>query len=71
MSTACPGCGAANPTDNHLITEYLDLMKHASGRIFGQNAERAMREVGDALLGRGVTEIPNLFLAIPVHGSKP
>lgn len=65
-TATCPGCGAANPTDRHLMDEWLDLRRHGWG-MFGHNADRARAEVTAQLLERGITEIPNIFGAIPVE----
>ena len=62
----CPGCGSAVTTDEHLMSEYLDLQKHSFSKMFGHNAATAQNEVAEILLARGITEIPNIFGAIPV-----
>lgn len=64
----CPVCQASNPDTNHLIREYEDMM-HARFGIFGRNAAEAQNAVGEMLLSRGVTHIPNIFGDIPVRCS--
>lgn len=60
MTEKCPGCGATNTTDKHLLDEYSDLMRHTYG-MFGRNADRARIEVAEMLLARGITHLPNIF----------
>jgi hypothetical protein len=63
----CPDCGAANPSDEHLMREYTDLNKASFNKMFGQNAKRVQAEVARELKARGIHEIPNIFGAIPVR----
>lgn len=63
----CPACGAANPTNNHLIWEWTDLQKGVFNRMFGHNARNVQEQVGDMLLARGITHIPNMFGDIPIR----
>jgi hypothetical protein len=48
------------------MQEYLDLNKSSFG-IFGHNAAKAQQAVAAMLLGRGITEIPNIFVPIPIR----
>lgn len=62
----CPACQAANPTNEHLIDEYFDMMKAAMGGMFKNNAARAQNDVAEMLLARGVTHAPNIFGPIEI-----
>jgi len=62
----CPVCHAANPTDAHLILEYV-AMQSARGGFFKRNAAAAQDAVATLLLARGITHIPNIFGAIPIR----
>lgn len=63
----CPDCGAANPTNEHLMSEYSSLVKASFNRLFGRAATEALNQVADVLLKRGITEIPNIFGSIQVR----
>lgn len=66
-TTNCPACSSANPSDAHLVGEYFDLMRHTTG-VHGTNATRALLCVGDALVARGIREIPSEFFSpLKVH----
>jgi hypothetical protein len=62
----CPACSCDEPSNDHLITEYFDLMKAGMNPVFGHNARLANNAVADLLISRGITEIPNIFGALKV-----
>ncbi len=66
MLEKCPQCGSVNVTDEHLLREYKEGMRPCFGRMFGRNARKAQNEVAKELLSRGITELPNIFGAIPI-----
>lgn len=49
----CPSCGIINPTTDHLIDDYFDLLKAGWG-LFGGNADRGRRDIVKMLNSRGV-----------------
>ncbi|MFA5377168.1 MAG: hypothetical protein WC455_15560 [Dehalococcoidia bacterium] len=57
----CPGCGAANPTTEHLLAEYKDLTRHGFGNMFGINARKSCNAVVDMLVMRGCTFYWDIF----------
>lgn len=57
--------------DKRLMREYLDLNKAGFCRIFGHNAKREQDIVSVELMARGISEIPNIFGAIPVRLNFP
>lgn len=67
MSPRCPACQSHEPTTEHLVREYLEMARASFDRVFGHHARKAQRQVGTLLISRGVTEIPNIFGAIPVR----
>ncbi len=69
MLDRCPQCGSCNVTDEHLLREYRQGMRHCFDRMFGHNARKAQNEVAAELLSRGITEMPNIFGAIQIKSN--
>ena len=66
----CPACGIkplTGITDEHLMSEYLEMRKAESDRMFGHNAQVARKQVAAKLIARGITEIPNIFGPIAIR----
>ena len=61
MQKKCPGCGCANPTDEHLLGEYRSLLRAGFNNVFGHNARVACNAVVDMLHDRGITEYNTIF----------
>jgi len=54
-------------TDQELMREYVEMLKAGWG-MFGGNADRRRAEIATELHSRGITETPNIFGAIKIHG---
>lgn len=66
MYQVCPACGIIEPSDEHLMDEYLSLNKaRFDGRVkqendvFDAQAKYIQAKVASMLHARGITEIPN------------
>jgi hypothetical protein len=57
----CPGCRAVNPTNEHLLKEYHELLKAGFNNMFGQNARKACNAVIDLLGKRGIKGYISIF----------
>ncbi len=64
----CPACSAVNPSDEHLMLEYKEMMSARFG-MFKNNAAVAQSAVAVMLLDRGITHISNMFGDIPIKVS--
>lgn len=66
MYQVCPACGIIEPSDEHLMDEYLSLNKARFNDVFGAQAKYMQAKVASMLHARGITEIPNIFGPIQV-----
>ena len=57
----CPACGCINPSTQHLVDEYCEMLKAGFNDVFGKNARQCRNQIVDMLLLRNITHIPNIF----------
>ena len=66
----CDWCRVIRANDEvaALSREYLEMSRASFDRLFGHNAKARRKQIGAALLARGITQIPNIFGPINVEG---
>ncbi|OPZ48253.1 MAG: hypothetical protein BWY95_00960 [Bacteroidetes bacterium ADurb.BinA104] len=67
MYQVCPACGIIEPSDEHLMDEYLSLNKARFNDVFDAQTKYIQAKVASMLHARGITEIPNIFGPIQVR----